>query len=86
MKSLFAIAAAAAVVALAGPVSAQMNPQPRYTAGPMQDNGSSSDYPVPMPGDQSGAALNTQYRNGITTVMPPGVPPPPGFVAVPPSR
>jgi hypothetical protein len=45
----------------------------------MQDDGSSSDYPVPMPSDRSGEALNTQYRDGITAIVPPGAAAPPGF-------
>ena len=49
----------------------------------MQDDGSSSDHPIPMPGDRSGEALNTQYRDGITVITPPGAPPPPGFAPVP---
>ena len=36
----------------------------------MQDDGSSSDHPTPMPGDRSGNRLNAQYRYGIP--VPPG--------------
>ncbi|HEV2187969.1 MAG TPA: hypothetical protein VGR70_12220 [Stellaceae bacterium] len=91
MKSLFAALAGTALLALAAPVSAQpfpmgqpapmdtMPPQmPVYpTAAPSWavDDGSSSDFPIPMPGDVSGDQLNAQYRNGID------VPPPNGFPA-----
>jgi hypothetical protein len=34
------------------------------------DDGSSSDFPIHMPGDISGERLNMQYRDGIT--VPPG--------------
>lgn len=34
------------------------------------DDGSSSDFPIHMPGDISGERLNSQYRNGID--VPPG--------------
>jgi hypothetical protein len=111
MKTLFATVAAAALLALAGPVSAQMvqpmqpapmqtyqpmqqpvqtyqqpmpqpmqtyqqpMQQPTYTSGArpswMQDDGSSSDHPTPMPGDRSGNPLNSQYRDGIN--VPPGM-------------
>jgi len=40
----------------------------------MQDDGSSSDYPVHMPGDQSGDALNAQYQGGIPTTPGHGFP------------
>jgi hypothetical protein len=80
MKSLFAALAGTALLALAAPASAQMqrlqpmNPTPmpqtpyQQTATPswMQDDGSSSDYPVHMPGDFGAAdELNRQYRDGI---------------------
>jgi hypothetical protein len=95
MKTLFATVAGAALLALAGPVSAQMYQpmqpqpaplqmqqpmppqpmqQPTFTSGTqpswMQDDGSSSDHPVPMPGDRSGSRLNSRYINGIN--VPPG--------------
>jgi hypothetical protein len=92
MKTLLATAAAVSLLALAGPVSAQMV-QPVMQPGPgyqtyqtapmqmqpttiattptwMQDDGSSSDYPIHMPGDISGSRLNSQYINGIN--VPPG--------------
>jgi len=89
MKWLFAALAGTALLALAGPVQAQMTyapvgtvlpppPAPYYqTAVPtwQMDDGSSSDFPVPMPGDISGDQLNAQYRDGID------VPPPNGFPA-----
>jgi len=92
MKSLLATAAVA-VLALAGPPAAQATTPIRASAAADQanqlqaaamppwgqDDGSSSDYPVPMPSDRSGAALNTQYRDGITAVVPPGAAAPPGF-------
>src|SRR5580704_13589528 len=91
MKSLFAALAGTALLALAAPASAQMqrlqpmNPPPmqqtpfQQTALPswMQDDGSSSDYPVHMPGDFGAAdELNRLYGNGIPqgpapTTMPP---------------
>jgi hypothetical protein len=86
MKSLFAALAGTTLLALAGPVQAQIYapvetapppPTPYYqTAFPSQmDDGSSSDHPIPMPGDISGDRLNSQYRDGID------VPPPNGFPA-----
>ena len=42
----------------------------------MQDDGSSSDYPIPMPGDKSGDALNSQYQGGISVPIPQGFPAP----------
>jgi hypothetical protein len=88
MKTLLA-AAAVATLALAGPVSAQMyqpmNPAPTqpptYTSGTpswMQDDGSSSDYPVHNPGDQSGQPMNTIYQGGIPTAPGTGFPAEPG--------
>jgi hypothetical protein len=80
MKSLFAALAGTALLALAAPASAQMqrlqpmNPPPmqqtpfQQTAAPswMQDDGSSSDHPVHMPGDFGAAdELNRLYGNGI---------------------
>ena len=87
MKTLLAAAAAIALLAGAGPVSAQMVPptnpapmqQPSYVSGTpswMQDDGSSSDHPVHMPGDVSGQALNSQYRRGIDVLPPNGFPAP----------
>jgi hypothetical protein len=88
MKSLFAAVAATALLALAGPVQAQMiqpmqpgpmQPQPGYVpsgAAWMQNDGSSSDYPIPMPGDVSGDRLNAQYRDGIDVPPPNGLPAP----------
>jgi hypothetical protein len=40
----------------------------------MQDDGSSSDHPVHMPGDQSGDGLNAQYQGGIPTTPGHGFP------------
>jgi hypothetical protein len=89
MKTLLATAAVAAVFALAGPVSAQMmlqpmnpatNPgpmqSPYYVAAPswMQDDGSSSDYPIHNPGDRSGDRLNAQYQGGLITAPGTGFP------------
>jgi hypothetical protein len=48
--------------------------QPSYVSGTpswMQDDGSSSDHPVHMPGDRSGDRLNAEYQNGIS--VPPGM-------------
>jgi hypothetical protein len=48
--------------------------QPSYISGTpswMQDDGSSSDHPVHMPGDHSGDQLNMLYQNGIS--VPPGM-------------
>jgi hypothetical protein len=81
MKSLSATFVVTALLALAGPVQAQtippMQPGPmqqlpyQQTPPPwMQDDGSSSDHPIPMPGDRSGDRLNAQYRDGID--VPPG--------------
>ncbi len=82
-KALLSAAAIAACVGLAGAASAQVSPnmmsanQLRGPAMPpwSQDDGSSSDHPIPMPGDISGDALNSQYQGGID------VPPPNGFPA-----
>lgn len=53
----------------AAPMDPMQQPQiPVYqTAAPgwMQDDGSSSDFPVHMPGDVSGNRLNAQYRYGV---------------------
>lgn len=84
MKSLFAALAGAALLALAAPVSAQPVPasdaanQLRDAALPpwMQDDGSSSDHPTPMPGDVSGQALNSAYQGGIDVPPPNGLPAP----------
>lgn len=78
MKLLTAALAGTALLALAAPVSAQAAPpsgqasQLVAAAMPpwMQDDGSSSNYPIPMPGDISGDRLNAQYRGGIP--VPPG--------------
>ena len=88
MKSLLAALASSALLTLAIPASAQpypmdtMQPRPQtpvyQTAAPnwMQDDGSSSDYPTPMPGDVSGERLNSQYRDGIDVPPPHGLPAP----------
>jgi hypothetical protein len=84
MKPLFATLAGAALLALATPVSAQTlagsdsSNQLSSAALPpwMQDDGSSSDHPVHMPGDVSGQALNSQYRRGIDVLPPNGFPAP----------
>jgi hypothetical protein len=101
MKTLLATAAGVALLAMAGPVSAQTyqptNPaqmpqmqsppmyqptqSPMYQTGApswMRNDGSSSDYPVPMPGDRSGSRLNAQYRNGIDVPPGTGLPASPG--------
>jgi len=90
MKSFFAALAGTALLALAGPASAQMaqpmQPAPMHqapiqqTATPpwMQDDHSSSVHPVPMPGDISGDRLNAQYRNGIDVPPGQGLPAEPG--------
>jgi hypothetical protein len=86
MKPFIAAVAGIALLALAAPVSAQTYPagtvpsqpqllQPAAAPSWMQDDGSSSDHPIHMPGDISGDQLNSQYRNGI------GVPPPSGLPA-----
>jgi hypothetical protein len=65
-----------------GPV--QPMEQPIYTSGPtmgapwMQDDGSSSDYPIHNPGDHSGDPLNAQYQGGIPTAPGHGFPAYPG--------
>jgi opacity protein-like surface antigen len=81
MKRFLAAFAGATLLA-AGAASAQMyqpmQPAPmrqmpiQQTGVPswMQDDGSSSDHPTPMPGDHSGDRLNSQYRGGIN--VPPG--------------
>jgi len=88
MKSLFAAAAAAALLAFAVPGQAQMaqpmqpgpmQTQPGYvpsSAPWMEDDRSSSDYPIPMQGDVSGDRLNAQYRGGIDVPPPNGLPAP----------
>jgi hypothetical protein len=83
MKTLLAAVATIAILAGAGPVSAQMNPptkaphharhHPSYvsdTPSWMQDDHSSSDHPIRMRGDISGERLNSQYLGGID--VPPG--------------
>ena len=77
MKLLLSAAAIAAVVALAGPASAQTQPPmyPQPVPSWMQDNGGTTDHPIHMPGDNSANALNRQYLGGIS------VPPPNGFPA-----
>ena len=61
-----------------GPV--QPMQQPTYTSGAigapswMQDDGSSSDYPIHNPGDRSGDPLNAQYQGGIPTAPGHGFP------------
>jgi hypothetical protein len=42
----------------------------------MQDDGSSSDYPVHNPGDVSGDWLNSQYQGGLPVSPPNGFPAP----------
>jgi hypothetical protein len=94
MKSLFAALAGTALLALAVPASAQMqrlqpmNPPPmqqtpyQQTAMPswMQDDGSSSDHPVHMPGDFGAAdELNRLYGNGIPQGPAPTTMPPPAY-------
>jgi len=85
MKTLLAAVAAIALFAGAGPVSAQMmqpmNPapmqQPIYmsaTRSWMQDDGSSSDYPIHNPGDWSGERMNSRYQGGLTTAPGTGFP------------
>jgi hypothetical protein len=62
-----------------GPV--QPMEQPTYTSGTpswMQDDGSSSDYPIHNPGDRSGDPLNAQYQGGIPTAPGHGFPAYPG--------
>jgi hypothetical protein len=69
MKMLLAALMGSALLALAAPGHAQMIYR---SSGPswMQDDGSSSDYPTPMPSDRSGNRLNAQYRYGVP--VPPG--------------
>lgn len=84
MKSFFTALAGTALLALATPVSAQPRPPSgqasQLVAAAMppwtQDDGSSSDYPLHMPGDVSGERLNTQYRDGIPVSPPNGFPAP----------
>jgi hypothetical protein len=65
-----------------GPV--QPMQQPTYTSGTMgtpswmQDDGSSSDYPIHNPGDRSGNPLNSQYQGGIPAAPGHGFPAYPG--------
>ena len=65
-----------------GPV--QPMQQPTYTSGAMvtpswmQDDGSSSDYPIHNPGDRSGDPLNAQYQGGFPTAPGHGFPAYPG--------
>jgi hypothetical protein len=79
MKRFIALIAGTTALAFAGAASAQMQPMnpapvqhPVYMSGPswMQDDGSSSDYPVPMKGDRSGDEMNMRVLNGIP--VPPG--------------
>jgi hypothetical protein len=78
MKPIVSALAGAALLAIAVPVLAQPAPpyapanqfQPTALPSWMQDDGSSSDYPTPMPSDRSGNPLNAQYRYGIP--VPPG--------------
>ena len=93
MKSLIAAATTVALLTGAGVASAQMYPQapqmppslPMYqpmnfVGAPswMQDDGSSSDYPIHNPGDRSGDAMNAQYQGGIPTAPGHGFPAYPG--------
>ena len=82
MKTLLASAAAIALLAAAGPVSAQMyQTAPRtMSMSPtwMTDDGSSSDYPIHNPGDISGERLNRDYSGGIYTAQGMGFPAYPG--------
>jgi len=89
MKTLLA-GAAIALLAAAAPALAQNYAYPPPNPGPLQqppsydttgaswtqDDGSSSDYPVPMPGDVSGDRLNAQYQGGIDVAPPGGLPAP----------
>ena len=88
--ALAAFAAAGALPAAANTLTPpiQQTSQLQAAAVPpwMRDDGSSSDHPIPMPGDRSGEALNSQYRDGITVMVPPGAAAPPGFAPVPPPR
>lgn len=59
--------------------------RPTYTSGAMmgapswmQDDGSSSDYPIHNPGDISGQRLNSEYSGGLTTAPGNGLPAEPG--------
>jgi len=78
MKPVVSALAGAALLALAAPAFAQPAPSyapvnqllPAALPSWMQDDGSSSDHPTPMPGDRSGNRLNAQYRYGIP--VPPG--------------
>ena len=78
MKTLLVTAAAIALITTAGPVSAQMYqtaPQTMtMTPSWMMDDGSSSDYPIHMPGDISGERLNREYSGGIYTAPGMGLP------------
>jgi hypothetical protein len=83
-KSCISAAAIAAIIGFAGAASAQSSPvfaqgnQLQSAATPpwMQDDGSSSDHPIHMPGDVSGDALNSQYRDAIPAAPPNGFPAP----------
>ena len=72
--------AAAALLALAGPASAQiyaglrtLSVSAAAMSGPvtpwMQDDGSSSDHPTHSRSDFQADGLNWQYRNGLTAPM-----------------
>lgn len=72
-----AIGFADAASAQPGPSFAQANQPHTVTIPPwIQDDGSSSDHPTPMPSDHSGNALNSQYRDGIPVAPPNGFPAP----------
>ena len=94
MKSLFAALAGTALLALAAPASAQMQRLQPMNSAPMQqtpfhqtalpswmqDDGSSSDYPVHMPGDFGAAdELNRLYGNGIPQPAPQAPMMPPAY-------
>ena len=90
MRHLTTLIAAAALAVGAAPVSAQtyaplapVQINPNAVAATMMDDGSSSDYPVHMPGDQSGDALNAQYQGGIPTTPGHGFPAYPTYPAYP---
>ena len=80
-KSCLSAATLIAAIGFAGTVSAQPAPSFAQLQSPtmspwMQDDGSSSDYPIPMPSDRSGDALNSQYRDGFPVAPPNGFPAP----------
>jgi hypothetical protein len=94
MKRFLALLAGTTALAFAGAASAQvmiqpiqpMPPapmqQPLYTSGPswMQDDGSSSDYPIHLKGDRSGDEMNAPMVNGIPVPPGRGLPAQPGLM------